>query len=85
MVRKFVFVPGAEPHVAPRGASRATGTSTSTISAHATATATTTKVMQWVLLGVALAISAVAFSAAKRTGDTGEPSPAAAHPASAGQ
>lgn len=76
MVRKFVFVPGAEPRVAPRQATRATSTSSPT---HAT------KVMQWVLLGLALAVSAVAFSAAKRSGEVGEQPSAAANQRSAGQ
>lgn len=71
MVRKLVFVPGAGPRVVPRGAASTTLTRGPSRS---------TPVVQWVLLGVALAISAMAFSAAKRAG---EPSSAAVHQRSA--
>jgi hypothetical protein len=50
MVNKFVFVPGPEPRLSPRATVRASSAG---------------KAMQWVLLGAALAISAIAFSAAK--------------------
>jgi hypothetical protein len=52
MVRKFVFVPGPEPYVAPRRIERSAGAS---------------KAMQWLLLGLALTVSAVGFSLAKST------------------
>jgi hypothetical protein len=54
MVNKFVFVPGPEPRLSPRAAVRASSAG---------------KAMQWVLLGAALAVSAIAFSAAKTTFD----------------
>lgn len=72
MVRKFVFVEGAEPRVSPRGgdrlphATRATASSSTTVAA-----------LQWVLLGAALAISAIAFAAAKASAER-PPSQAAA-------
>lgn len=58
MVRKFVFVEGAEPRVSPRGGGHPPNATRAASGAMVAA-------LQWVLLGAALAISAIAFSAAK--------------------
>lgn len=50
MVRKFVFVPGADPGASRRSVSRTTEVS---------------KVTQWLLVALALTISAIGFSLAK--------------------
>lgn len=63
MVRKFVFVEGAEPRLSPRGGGRSSKAKVAAL--------------QWLLLGAALAVSALAFSAAKASSER-QPSPAAA-------
>lgn len=60
MVRKFVFVEGAEPRVSPRGGRRPPNANRAHPASGATFAA-----LQWLLLGAALAISAIAFTAAK--------------------
>lgn len=50
MVRKFVYVPGPDPHLAPL---------------HAERTSSAARLVQWLLLGVAITISVIGFSMAK--------------------
>lgn len=63
MVRKFVFVPGAEPRVSSRGTERAANLGR--VSVVGVRHEPPVRVMQWLLVGLALAASAMAFSAAK--------------------
>lgn len=72
MVRKFVFVEGAEPRVSPRGGERPPNANRTNTAAGPMGAA-----LQWALLGAALAISALAFSAAKASFER-QPSQAAA-------
>lgn len=59
-----MFVEGAEPRVSPRGGARPPNATRSTAAA-----GTKVAALQWLLLGAALAISALAFSAAKASSE----------------
>ncbi len=78
MVRKFVFIPGAEPHIAPlHGVERAMSVRRISGGASVRHDGPGRMAMQWVLLVLALAVSAIAFSAAKAAFDR-QPGQAAA-------
>ena len=71
MVRKFVFVPGAEPRLSPRGAGHVPSPSLGRLSGvmGVRHEGPAKMAMQWLVLGLALAASAAAFSAAKAWSD----------------
>jgi len=68
-VRKFVFVPGAEPRLSLRGAGHAPDLGRVAGVVGVRHDGPSKLIMQWLLLGLALAVSAAAFSAAKASGD----------------
>ena len=65
MVHKFVFVPGAEPHVSPVERVPTRGGSSGALGIRHPIPSKLAMHMQWLLLGIAIGVSAVAFSVAK--------------------
>jgi hypothetical protein len=69
MVRKFVFIPGAEPRLSPREAGHVPSLGRLSGAVGVRHEGPPRMAMQWLLLGLALAVSAAAFSAAKAASD----------------